>query len=43
MSNITSQLNDAFLAAVGFESVFGSMQFDSMDECEAVFLMGCEL
>ena len=35
--------NDEFNAAIGFECVFGSVCFDSMDDCAALFMMGNEL
>lgn len=40
---MTYQLNDEFLAAIGFECVFGGGHFDNVDEIEALFLMGGEL
>ena len=43
MSNMTNQLNDEFLAAIGFDFVFNDIGLNNIDEHEALFLMGNEL
>ncbi len=40
---MTNQLSDDFLAAIGFDFVFNGIGLDSIDEHQALFLMGCEL
>jgi len=38
-----NQLSDEYLAAIGFDFVFNSIGLDSIDDHQALFLMGCEL